>query len=211
MSNESESRLLTPQERAICRQIAAGDAPHSQRAAVLLALDEGATQAEAGEHAGLSRGQLQYWLSKFQQQRLNIFPDGLLHVYAVPTSAPPETFPEQALQPLSAGESEAEPKEEPAEVQSVEDAGKTEKAKGGKRKAAKKAKDTARPVKDRVKAKKAKGGKEKATKKAKKKPKKAKGGKEKGAKKAKKKAKKAIGRKKEAARKKSQKAKGGKG
>ena len=40
-------KLLSPEERGVCKQLAAGEAPWSQRAQALLALDEGATQAPA--------------------------------------------------------------------------------------------------------------------------------------------------------------------
>ena len=103
MSPVKGNQLLTSQERAACQQIAAaGAVPHSQRAAALLALDEGVTQAEAGRHAGLSRGQLWYWLSKFRQGRLNIFPADLV---------------DEILRPLSPKEVEEGPQREPAEAQ----------------------------------------------------------------------------------------------
>ncbi len=51
-----ENTLLMPLERTVCEQIATGDTPHSRRAAALLALDQGATQVEAGERVGLSKG-----------------------------------------------------------------------------------------------------------------------------------------------------------
>jgi DNA-directed RNA polymerase specialized sigma24 family protein len=67
MSNEnpqgksvSQADLLSPQERAVCEGVASGDAPHGQRALALLSLDEGVTQAEAAERAGLTAGQVQY-------------------------------------------------------------------------------------------------------------------------------------------------------
>ena len=45
---QSAGKLLSPEERGVCKQLAAaGEAPWSQRAQALLALDEGATQAPA--------------------------------------------------------------------------------------------------------------------------------------------------------------------
>jgi len=73
-----QSNLLTPQEQSICKQITTHDAPHSQRALALLALNEGSTQAQAAEQAGLSAGQVKYWVAKFRKQRLGIFPETLL-------------------------------------------------------------------------------------------------------------------------------------
>ena len=66
--------LLNPKERTGCQQLAAGEAPHNQRAQALLALDEGATQESAGQRAGLTKGQVRYWLGKFRKARMAIFP-----------------------------------------------------------------------------------------------------------------------------------------
>jgi transposase-like protein len=68
--------LFYPKERAVCERVAAGAAPWSQRAQALLALDEGATQSGAGERAGLTHGQVRYWLGRFRQDGLSIFPEG---------------------------------------------------------------------------------------------------------------------------------------
>ena len=72
--NGSPGKLLEPQERLICEQIATGVAPHSQRAQALLALDAGETEAEASRMSGLSDGQVKYWLARFRNDRMNIFP-----------------------------------------------------------------------------------------------------------------------------------------
>ena len=72
----SKDNFMTSDERAFCQQIAAGEAPHSGRARALLALDAGSTQAQAAKEAGLSTGQVRYWLARFLEDRLGIFPDG---------------------------------------------------------------------------------------------------------------------------------------
>ena len=74
--------LLSPEARAACERIAAGDAPWSQRAQALLAVDEGATRAEAGQRAGLTQGQVKYWLGRFRLDQLSIFPEAGLPVDA---------------------------------------------------------------------------------------------------------------------------------
>ena len=72
----AEGKLLSPQERGACQRLALQEeAPHSQRAQALLALDEGATQPEAGLRAGLTVGQVKYWLGKFRKVGLDIFPE----------------------------------------------------------------------------------------------------------------------------------------
>jgi hypothetical protein len=112
MSPQTEDKLLAPTERVALKMISAGSAPHNQRAAALLAIDGGATQAQAAEQTGLTRGQVKYWLAKFRQVRLDIFPQ-------------PEAAPEQV-------EQVAEPKEK-AEVEKPAKASKKgKKAKGKK-------------------------------------------------------------------------------
>jgi hypothetical protein len=153
----SGSNLLTPQEQAICKQIAAREAPHSQRALALLALNEKSTQAQAAKQAGLSTGQVKYWIAKFRKQRLGIFPDILLEEPDVETEVELVT------------EIEEEPESIPEKTDSAEDKTKDTKAKKGKKtkKKTKKTKKNTRKAKKDKKRKKAKKTKEK-TRKAKK-------------------------------------------
>ena len=146
MSNEhtvkkaqDQPQLLTPEERQVCTQIAAGEAPHSQRALALLALAQRVTQAEAGELSGLTEGQVRYWRDKFRQQRLSIFPENQLReAEPRPSSTRPETRPEQARQPERVESPSPAPPEKTEKekdlqpVEAVEKEKKTKKAKGGK-------------------------------------------------------------------------------
>jgi len=75
-----DGKLLSEQERVAFRMISTGNDLHGQRAIALLAIDQGATQAEAAQIAGLTRGQVKYWLEKFRQVRLQIFPEALLQI-----------------------------------------------------------------------------------------------------------------------------------
>lgn len=85
-----ESKLLTPQERAVCLEIAARDDLYGRRARALSALDEGATQVEAGKHAGMSDRRVRHWLAAFRRERLDVFPARVLaDVAAVPTRSTP--------------------------------------------------------------------------------------------------------------------------
>ena len=70
--------LLSLEERTACQKIARRKSLYGQRAKALLALDKGATQAQAGQQAGLTRSQVKYWLSKFRAERLQAFPGELL-------------------------------------------------------------------------------------------------------------------------------------
>ena len=76
----SVDRLLTPQEREICEKLAALVTSDGQRARVMLALDDGATQVEAGFRGGLSPRQVRYWRDKFLEQRLETFSEAALEV-----------------------------------------------------------------------------------------------------------------------------------
>jgi transposase-like protein len=73
-----EGRLLSDQEREAFKMISTGNDLHGQRAIALLAIDGGATQAQAAQQSGLTAGQVKYWLGKFRQVRMEIFPEQIL-------------------------------------------------------------------------------------------------------------------------------------
>ena len=85
-----EGKLLSEQERVAFRMISTGNDLHGQRATALLAVDNGATQAEAAQQAGLTTGQVKYWLGKFRQVRMQIFPEEVLKAEQIEES-PKET------------------------------------------------------------------------------------------------------------------------
>jgi hypothetical protein len=69
-------KLLTAEEQDACQKIAAsGKGLASQRAAALLAIDQGATRAQASEQAGLTVNQVGYLLRAFRKKHLSMFPD----------------------------------------------------------------------------------------------------------------------------------------
>lgn len=72
MSNTG--KLLTVHERTVCESLSGGEIPYSQWAQALLAIDEGASQAESAQRAGLTNNQVRYWLAKFRKLGLGIFP-----------------------------------------------------------------------------------------------------------------------------------------
>lgn len=76
--NVPEGRLLSDQEREAFKMISTGNDLHGQRAIALLAIDDGATQAQAAQRSGLTAGQVKYWLGKFRQVRMEIFPEQIL-------------------------------------------------------------------------------------------------------------------------------------
>jgi hypothetical protein len=192
-----ENQLLTSEERAACEGFASGDPPHSQRAIALLALDNGATQAQAAGQAGLTKGQVRYWLDRFRQERLAIFPEESfaspqpepaselqtieepeLPVPSQEVSQPPKPGGQpQALidSPAPAGSLEAETEEKAEPAKGTKKAKKAKKGKKGSKKKSKKS----QPDKDSQKKSKS-SKKKKANKKDRKKAKKEKKGKKAG-------------------------------
>lgn len=134
--NESENinrgeKLLSEQERVAFRMISTGNDLHGQRALALLAIDEGATQAQAAQQAGLSPGQVKYWLAKFRQSRLAIFPDQVLE------AAGQVSQPEMAAEPTPSTE---KPKKKGKTKNAKKKKAKKSKKKKGKKAAKKKSK-----------------------------------------------------------------------
>ena len=90
-----EDRFLREEERIALQQLAQQPDIDGQRAAALLALDGGKTQATAAEEAGLTINQVRYIAKKFREERLLAFPDaiGLLppEEAALEETAPEET------------------------------------------------------------------------------------------------------------------------
>ena len=94
--NVPEGRLLSDQEREAFKMISTGNDLHGQRAIALLAIDDGATQAEAAQKSGLTAGQVKYWLGKFRQVRMEIFPDQVLKAEMPEGEAKQESKPKKA-------------------------------------------------------------------------------------------------------------------
>lgn len=151
-------KLLSLDERGACEQLAGGEAPHNQRALVLLAIDEGATQAEAGQRAGLTSGQVKYWLGKFRKEGLTIFPEDLVS-QANPNGEPAKSKKELVEEPIQKTKKSKKSKKT-KKAQAAKKGDKPKKKK--KKKKAKKAKQSKKP-------KKAKSNKGKSNKKSKKK------------------------------------------
>lgn len=93
----SAQRLLTPNEQSTLTQIAARDDGYGRRARALLALNEGTTQVEAGERAGLSERRVRYWRAAFRLKRLGIFPQRVLASMVKILAASQAASPVQAL------------------------------------------------------------------------------------------------------------------
>jgi len=183
VSNKTQKdRLLNAEERTICEQIAIGETLDSQRAQALLIVDDGATQAEAGEQSGLTLYQVKYCLTRYRKLGMAMFPP------VAPAAAQPDSdlASEPVPKPLP-GTDEAETGTEKPINKPGNKASKAKKSKGKK---SKKKRNKSKQGKGRKKSKKAKSGKstkksrkKKGVRKSKKKsakPKKKKGGGKKG-------------------------------
>jgi hypothetical protein len=137
MSNQKPAKetpaetLLTQNERTACQKITRGRSLYSKRAKALLALDEGATQAQAGQRAGLTRSQVKYWLSKFRRERLEAFPEDVIAKVKAPPKPPKVEAPVEET-PAAEEEQVEQPEEETKP---------DKKSKGAKKKKAKQPKE----------------------------------------------------------------------
>lgn len=145
MSNQNdivqEGKLLSAQERVAFKMISTGNDLHGQRAIALLAIDDGATQVEAAHQAGLTPGQVKYWLGKFRQVRMDIFPEQVLK--ADPLSSEQKT----AEKPKKSRGTKAKKSKKKSGKKTKAKKGKKSKKKGGKGKKKKKGKDKKKKTK----------------------------------------------------------------
>jgi Mg-chelatase subunit ChlI len=63
-------KLLKPAEVTACKTLAADNLADSPRAVALLAIHQGATQAQAAESSGLTLGQVKYIVTRFRRLRM---------------------------------------------------------------------------------------------------------------------------------------------
>jgi CHAD domain-containing protein len=73
MEGSSGFGVLPPSERVFHEAHAANADARGRRARALLALDEGVTQAVAGERAGLCSRRVRYWLARYRAEGLAIY------------------------------------------------------------------------------------------------------------------------------------------
>merc|ERR1712065_22307 len=72
------ANLLTQADKEICTKISIGeDSIHKQRATVLLLIDSGSTQANAGTKTGLSIGQVRYVYRRYKNMGIDVFPQSV--------------------------------------------------------------------------------------------------------------------------------------
>jgi hypothetical protein len=150
--------FISEKESSILEAIALGEAPHSQRAQAILAADAGSNLEQAAGVAGLKTTQVRFWLGRFRNSRLQVFPEALIQEI-------------EARQRLAQKKAEQKNKRNPKKggvtVEKKEDKKKKNK-KGGKKKTAVKEAKQAKKGKKSDKDKKAKKNKKAAQKKKKK-------------------------------------------
>ena len=144
MENQPKKQLhLTAEERTACQQIATGKAPYSQRAQAVLALADGASQAEAAQQSGLTENQVRYWLGRFRSKRLDIFPESVRSDKQEAVQSPPvptvDSLPEPSPETAAAVDAlVAEAEETPMTAVPNKPSGKKKKSSGKKGKKGKK-------------------------------------------------------------------------
>ena len=99
--NAAASRLLATDERGLALLLATRADLHGRRARVLLALDEGLTQAAAAQRGAMSARRVRYWLAEFRRRRLGVFPRRVLPPQPA-TGAPPTAGAPAAAAPAAA-------------------------------------------------------------------------------------------------------------
>lgn len=71
--------LITEEESLVLEAIAQSVVPYSLRAQALLAIDAGSSAVQAAGVAGLKDTQVRYWVGRFRNSRLQVFPEELLN------------------------------------------------------------------------------------------------------------------------------------
>jgi len=94
-----ERRFLTAEERSALERIAEQGGTEGRRAHALLALDAGASQAQASAQSGLSERRVRYWLAAFRARRLDAFEARSAPDRAEGVPSPPEQPEESTPQP----------------------------------------------------------------------------------------------------------------
>jgi len=133
--------LLTSEEYQACQKVLVEQAPYNQRAQALLAIDQGATQLQASQQSGLTRGQVKYWLGKFRQERLAIFPEDLLIMSQPQVEIPDVDVPEVTTlvsEDLQEDALEAKVEQKDISTKKKDKPSKDKKGKGKKKKGSKK-------------------------------------------------------------------------
>lgn len=154
--------FVSEEESSVLEKIAVGEAPFSQRAQAILAVDAGSNQEQAASVAGLRVTQVRYWISRFNNSRLTIFPEAMLA--KIEEQQGLESGAETKRKKMEkAKESKSKKKSKNVKSKAKNKEKQDKKKKGGKKKAA-----LTKPQKEKKKKKESKGKPAKKGKKAKK-------------------------------------------
>merc|ERR1712065_63720 len=143
------ANLLTQADKEICTKISIGeDSIHKQRATVLLLIDRGSTQANAGTKTGLSIGQVRYVYRRYKNTGIDVFPQSVRASEEVQD----EKLKEEIIEEIKEEVIEEKPqelKEEPVQEEIKKETPTEEKPKKAKKKAkAKKEKTPKEEIKE---------------------------------------------------------------
>ena len=78
VAQQSIEIFVTAEESLVLEALAQAEAPYSQRAQALLAVDAGSTMEQAARVANLKVTQVRYWIGRFRNGRLGVFPEWLI-------------------------------------------------------------------------------------------------------------------------------------
>ncbi len=78
IEEKSIELFITEEESLMLEALAQSDIPHSQRAQAILAVDAGSTIEQAAQVANLKVTQVRFWLGRFRNSRLSVFPESLI-------------------------------------------------------------------------------------------------------------------------------------
>ncbi len=150
--------FITEAESLILETVAQGDVPYSQRAQALLAIDAGSTIEQAAQVAQLKVTQVRYWIGRFRNGRLEVFPDSLIEeseasVTAALKAAAPEKKKKKKAKVKKAKKKSVDAKKAEKKAKKVKAKGK-KKAESAKAAKAKKKKSAKKSTKKSAKKKK---------------------------------------------------------
>lgn len=78
VEEQSIALFVTEAESLVLEALAQAEAPHSQRAQALLAVDAGSTIEQAAKVANLKVTQVRFWIGRFRNGRLTVFPESVI-------------------------------------------------------------------------------------------------------------------------------------
>ena len=141
VAQQSIEILVTAEESSVLEAVAQAEAPYSQRAQALLAVDAGSNLEQAAQVANLKVTQVRYWIGRFRNGRLGMFPDWLIEKIEAsvqPASPKPKKKKNKAKKAKAKAAKKGDDKNAKAKSKKSKKAGADKAAKAKKKKGAKK-------------------------------------------------------------------------